>query len=254
MIYQKNLITIPNNIKNMHYQEINLGETHIRLKTDLENHHLKHYIYSIRSDLKNYISKNQDFLLSLEPLKPKEENLPQIIETMLKSSTMADVGPMACVAGAISELSLNYLIENDSEDSIVENGGDIALINSQKTLCGIYSNNETLKNRIAFEIKPRSKALGICTSSGKIGHSISFGNADSVTVISRSPSVSDGLATRIANDVRGETSEIKVANALESCENFREFFDGILIISEDNIGTIGKLPKIVETKEFKVDL
>ena len=238
----------------MYMQEINLGETHIRLKTDLKNHNLKHHIFSIRSDLKNYITKNQDFLLSLEPLKPHEENLPEIIQTMYESSLKSDVGPMACVAGTISELSLNYLIENDSRYSIVENGGDIALINDETTLCGIYTNNEILGNEIAFRIKPRKRPLGICTSSGKIGHSISFGSADSVTVISEIPSMADGLATRIANDVNGETSEDKVAKALETSENFREFFESVLIVSDDKIGTVGKLPKIVETKEFKANI
>lgn len=234
----------------MHFQEINLGETHIRLKTDLANHDLKNYIYKIRSDLKSYITKNQDFLLSIEPLKLNSESLPLIVRTMHESSVKADVGPMACVAGTISELSLNYLIEKDSKNSIVENGGDIALINDETTLCGIYSNNKILGNNIAFEIKPQKRPLGICTSSGKIGHSISFGTSDSVTVISNTPSIADGLATRIANAVSGETSEFKVANALETSEDFREYFKGVLIISDDNVGTVGRLPKIIETEEF----
>lgn len=238
----------------MSYQEINLGETHIRLKTDLENHHLKEYIYTIRSDLKNYISKNQDFLLSMEPLKLNDESLPLIVKTMDESSKICDIGPMACVAGTISQLSLDYLIENNSKHSIVENGGDIALMNNETALCGIYSNNEVLGNEIAFKIKPRKKPLGICTSSGKIGHSISFGSSDSVTIISRSPSIADGLATRIANDVNGNTSEDKISNALETAENYRKHFEGILIISDTNVGTIGKLPKIVETNEFNVKI
>ena len=236
----------------MHYEEINLGETHIRLKTDLDRHNLKNYIFSIRSDLKNYITRNQDFLLSMEPLKLDNESLPPIIKTMHESSLIADVGPMACVAGTISELSLNYLMQNDSENSIIENGGDIALINNKTTICGIYSNNKVLGNEIAFQIKPKKNPLGICTSSGKIGHSISFGTSDSVTIIGKSTSISDGLATRIANDVVGETSEDKVSNALETSENFKEFFKGALIISQDHIGTIGKLPKIVETDAFHI--
>lgn len=236
----------------MYFKEINLDETHIRLTTDLKRNELKKYIFSIRRDLKNYILKNQDFLLSLEPINIDDEDLPVIVRRMYESSRLADVGPMACVAGTISEMSLNYLIDRDSKYSIVENGGDIALVNDEKVLCGIYSNNSVLGNDIAFEIRPRKKALGICTSSGKIGHSISFGYADSVCVISKSPALSDGLATRIANDVVGETSEDKVTNALETCENFRELFDGVLIISDDNVGTIGKLPRIVETTEFDV--
>ena len=235
----------------MNFSEIDLGQTHIRLTTDLESHDLKRYIFSIRRDLKNYILKNEDFLLSLEPIKA-EGDLPLIVKTMMESSDVADVGPMACVAGTISELSLNYLIDNDSKYSIVENGGDIALINDEDVLCGIYSKNPILGNDMAFEIKARNNPLGICSSSGKIGHSISFGEADSVTVISGSSSIGDGLATRIANEVNGETSEDKVSNGLECSENYKEFFDGVLIVSQNHVGTIGKLPKIVETNEFGV--
>ena len=235
----------------MNFSEIDLGQTHIRLTTDLESHNLKRYIFSIRRDLKNYIMKNEDFLLSLEPIKA-EGDLPLIVRTMVESSDIADVGPMACVAGTISELSLNYLMDNDSKYSIVENGGDIALINEETVLCGIYSKNPILGNDMAFEIKARNSPLGICSSSGKIGHSISFGEADSVTVISGSSSIGDGLATRIANEVNGETREDKVSNGLECSENYKEFFEGILIVSQNHVGTIGKLPKIVETNEFNV--
>ena len=236
----------------MHFEEIDIDQTHIRLKSDLDNINLKHYIFKIRQELKRYIAKNPDFLLSIEPLKYNKENLYEIVLKMYESSSKADVGPMACVAGTISEMSLDFLIDNGSTYSIVENGGDIALVNDEDVLCGIYSNNEILGNNIAFKIRSRKKPLGICTSSGKIGHSISFGSSDSVTVISKSPSLADGLATRIANEVNGETSEDKVSNALECGENYKEFFDGVLIISDENVGTIGKLPKIVESDEFNI--
>lgn len=232
--------------------EINIGETHIRLRTDLANHDVYGYILSIRRDLKNYILRNEDFLLSMEPIKLDDDDLPLIVRRMHESSTLADVGPMACVAGTISELSLNYLISNGSIHSIIENGGDIALINSRKVLCGIYSNNDVLGNDIAFEIKKRKSPLGICTSSGKIGHSISFGQSDSVTVISNSSSIADGLATRIANEVNGMSSEDKVYHALECAENYRDLFTGVLVISDDNVGTVGKLPNIIETQNFDV--
>ena len=236
----------------MHFSEIDIGETHIRLTTDISKHDLEHFIYDLRFSLKSHITANQDFLLSMEPIAKHGENLPVVVDRMYESSIHADVGPMACVAGTISELSLEYLIDKGSSYSIVENGGDIALINDTKVLCGIYSNNMVLGNNMAFEIRPRRRQLGICTSSGKIGHSISFGESDSVTVISDSPSLADGLATRIANDVCGEESEAKVANGLETAEKYREFYRGVLIISEDNVGTVGRLPRIVETTEFDV--
>lgn len=237
----------------MNFSEIDLKQTHIRLRTDLPNHNLNEYIIYIRNELENYLLKDQDFLLALEPIK-RDENLPLIVKTMVESSNIADVGPMACVAGTISEMSLDYLIANDSRYSIIENGGDIAMINDEEVLCGIYSNNEVLGNDIAFKIKSRKRPLGICTSSGKIGHSISFGTSDSVTVISKSASIADGLATRIANEINGESSEDKVSNGLECGEDYKEFFEGALIISDNHVGTIGKLPKIVETKEFDVKI
>ncbi|MGN0105839.1 MULTISPECIES: UPF0280 family protein [Methanobrevibacter] len=237
----------------MNFSEIDLKQTHIRLRTDLPNHNLNEYIIYIRNELENYLLKDQDFLLALEPIK-RDGNLPLIVKTMVESSNIADVGPMACVAGTISEMSLDYLIANDSRYSIIENGGDIAMINDEEVLCGIYSNNEVLGNDIAFKIKSRKRPLGICTSSGKIGHSISFGTSDSVTVISKSASIADGLATRIANEINGESSEDKVSNGLECGEDYKEFFEGALIISDNHVGTIGKLPKIVETKEFDVKI
>ena len=237
----------------MNFSEIDLKQTHIRLRTDLPNHNLNEYIIYIRNELEIYLLKDQDFLLALEPIK-RDGNLPLIVKTMVESSNIADVGPMACVAGTISEMSLDYLIANDSRYSIIENGGDIAMINDEEVLCGIYSNNEVLGNDIAFKIKSRKRPLGICTSSGKIGHSISFGTSDSVTVISKSASIADGLATRIANEINGESSEDKVSNGLECGEDYKEFFEGALIISDNHVGTIGKLPKIVETKEFDVKI
>ncbi len=233
--------------------EINVGETHIRMKTDLKKHKLEEYIYRIRSDLKNHISSYDDFLLSMEPLEMPEKDMPLIVEMMYESSALSDVGPMACVAGTISQMALDYLINKGSKNSIVENGGDIAVINDSKILCGIYSNNEILGNNIAFEIKKRKSPIGICTSSGKIGHSISFGDADSVTVIAPSPSIADGLATRIANEVKGKDSESRVIRAAECAENYGEFFKGVLIISGENVAGVGKLPKIVETSKFDVN-
>lgn len=238
----------------MNFSNIDIGETHIRLTTDLPNPDLNEYIKSIRRDLKSYIMSCPDFTISFEPLKFPDDDLSFIVEKMYESSIFCDVGPMACVAGTISEMALDYLINSGSEYSIVENGGDIALINNKKVLCGIFSNNHILGNNIAFEIKPRKKMLGICTSSGKIGHSISFGVSDSVTVISKFPSVADGLATRIANEVRGEDSEEKVNNALECSEHYSEFFNGVLIVSDEHVATVGRLPKIVETNEFQIKL
>lgn len=224
---------------------IDISQTHIRLTTDLENHNLKNYILKIRRDLESFILLNPEFKISLEKLDKPKGPIPDIVNYMYDTSIKCDIGPMASVAGTIAGMSLDYLISLSSTDSIVENGGDIAIINSEKVLCGIYSNNEILGNNIAFKLKKRNSPLGISTSSGKIGHSISFGMADSVTVIGPSPSITDGFATKIANAVSDS-----VEKGLNIAEDYKEYFDGVLIISDKEVGTIGHLPRIVEVEEF----
>lgn len=230
-------------------KHIDIEETHIRLISDILYPNLEEYIKKIRFDLKKYIYEDPEFLSSLEPLN-KRVNASEIVRIMDKSSKIGNVGPMACVAGTISQMCLNQLIMKGSKLSSIENGGDIAIINNKKLVCGIYSN--TIKN-IGFKLKPRSKPLGICTSSSKIGHSISFGNSESVTIIGAEASICDGLATRIANDVNGESDEESMMNGLESAEKYKEYFDGGLIIVGGLVGTIGKIPEIVTTEDFDID-
>lgn len=237
----------------MFSERIDINQTHIRLTTDVRNNGLNELIYKIHSSLNSFINLHTDFLLSLDAVDYGKANFSEIVNLMISSSKKVSIGPMACVAGSISELCLNSLINQGSRYSIVENGGDIAILNNKTALCGIYSNNKVIENKIAFKIKPRNTPLGICTSSGKIGHSISFGVSDSATVVADSASIADGLATKIANDVQGIDSNEAISNALDVSENYRELFKGILIISGDNVGTIGKLPRLVKTKEFKLD-
>jgi ApbE superfamily uncharacterized protein (UPF0280 family) len=231
---------------------IYLKETRISLKTDLQNNNLENYVLAIRNDLKNYIKSNNLFLSSLKPVNINS-NAPYIIKLMDESSKIAGVGPMASVAGTIAELSCDYLINLGSKCSIIENGGDIALINNKKVICGIYSKNNDLNTSFGFKLKPRKKQIGICTSSAKVGYSLSFGESESVTVLSNKASYSDSLATAIANEVKGNSHEESLNNALNFAESFREYFSGVLIINGELIGKVGKLPEIVSTKQFDID-
>lgn len=239
---------------NLNSEHIDINETHIKLHTDLKNHHLTKFIKNERNKLEKHIQKYPEFQLSLEKLiNPNPENNSEIINLMYETSEKVEIGPMASVAGTISELSLNHSIKQNTKTSIIENGGDIALINDKKIICGIYSNNKILENKIGFKLKPNKTPIGICTSSGKIGHSISFGDSEAVTVISQSASISDALATKIANEVKGNTNQEGVENALNCCESYKDLFKGVLIISGDSIGTIGKLPKLIHTEKFELD-
>ncbi|RBQ22763.1 hypothetical protein ALNOE001_15490 [Candidatus Methanobinarius endosymbioticus] len=98
-----------------------------------------------------------------------------------------------------------------------------------------------------MEFKPKSQSIGVCTSSGSVGYSISYGRSDCVTVIAKEASVADGLATSIGNKVNGKLDSDAVENGIVYAKKFKNHFIGALIIVGESIGTIGKLPKIVET-------
>ena len=217
------------------------------LKSDVEPQHLVGYILRQREELKNYIKMHKDFQTSLEPLKVGVA--PPVVKMMGKASAIAGVGPMAAVAGTISQLSLNFLLNQKAKYVIVDNGGDVALKTNQDVVMGLYAGESSLSGKIGFKIKHNKTPMGICTSSGTVGHSISFGRADSVTVFASEASTADALATSIANHATGDVDGEIVENCLGKAEEFREYFRGVLVVVGEVAGTVGKIPTLVETEK-----
>ncbi len=192
------------------------------------------------NELERYLQEEPFFLSSYEPLKA-EKNSPGIARIMSFASEKAGVGPMAAVAGTFSELLGNYLLNNGAKEVIVENGGDIFLRLREEKLVGIYSGRSEFSGRIALRVKPGSTPLGICTSSASVGHSISLGESDSVTVVAESCPLADSAATAIANEVRGPDG---IRYGILTAEGI-DGIQGVLIIRGKELGTYGILPEIV---------
>jgi uncharacterized protein len=226
-------------------EKISIEETNIILKTDLNRHGLYNYIFKERIKLKNYIKRNPEFLISFEPILVEEG--PLIVKMMARAGRKAEVGPMAAVAGTISQLSMGFLINSGAKYVIVDNGGDVAVKTNENVIIGLYAGESSLSGEIGFKIKHGKTPLGICTSSGTVGHSISFGRADSVTVFANEASIADALATAIANQAVGELDQITVENCLERAEDFRENLRGVLVIVGESAGTLGSIPKLIKT-------
>lgn len=235
-------------------QQISIGETHINLSTDKGYSDIYSFILKERWKLINYIKRNPDFKNSLEPVirEPRESEVPLIVKMMERASKKAEVGPMAAVAGTIAELTLHYLLKKGSKYSIVDNGGDIALRTNKKIVTGLYAGDSSLSGKIGFEIKASPRPQGICTSSGTIGHSISFGRADSVTVFADQASIADAIATSIANEVKDESDSGAVQNGLVKADDHKEYINGVLIIVGESAGTLGKIPSLVQTDKKRV--
>lgn len=188
-----------------------------------------------RKDIEEYIYRNPLFKTSFEPL-PLDDRMPPIVREMTLAGQRAGVGPMAAVAGAIAEGVGKKLLEF-SPEVIVENGGDIFMKIRKERTVGIYAGNSPLSLKLALKISPPDTPLGVCCSSGTIGHSRSFGLADAVIILSSSTSLADALATAVGNMVK-EEKDIK--KGLEFIKDIWEVKGG-LIIKGRRMGAWGKL-------------
>jgi ApbE superfamily uncharacterized protein (UPF0280 family) len=192
----------------------------------------------VRKELEEYIAKNPKFAKTFRPY-PVSLFSPGIIKLMSWAAKRANVGPMAAVAGAIAETIGKSLLKY-SKDVIVENGGDIFVKLSKPRRIGVYAGKSTFSEKIAIEISPNDTPLGICTSAGTVGHSVSFGAADAVLVTARSCALADAAATAIGNVVKSEETIEEGLNIAKKIKGLH----GVLIIKNEVMGAWGTL-KIV---------
>ncbi|OGR14865.1 MAG: hypothetical protein A2097_08860 [Desulfobacula sp. GWF2_41_7] len=216
---------------NITVKETNLN---IQAETDLTDMALKS-VLDCRNQIETYIQFHPEFATSLVPVK----NLfpvPPIITNMIKAGQMAQVGPMAAVAGAVAEFTGTGLLSRTRE-VVVENGGDIFIKSDSETIFSIYAKNSPFSMTTGIRIEKRDKSYGLCTSSGTFGHSKSFGKADAVTILSDSCSLADAVATKIGNMVRTGRD---IENAIDAGKKVPGV-QGIVIIIGENIGLWGDL-------------
>ena len=209
-------------------------DLYIRAASNLEAEAIE-AVTKHRTSLEEYIKSHPLFLHSLEPCFV-EDDAPAIVRDMAKAARVAGVGPMAAVAGAIAEAVGKDLLAHTPE-VIVENGGDIFMRISQPRLIGVYAGESPLTGKIALEINPEETPLGVCTSSGTVGHSLSLGAADAVIALSRSTALADAAATAIGNTVRA-ADDIDVA--IEQAQAI-DGLAGVIVIKDDRIGMWGNV-------------
>jgi ApbE superfamily uncharacterized protein (UPF0280 family) len=188
-----------------------------------------------RSALERYIERHPSFATSLEPVLVGDD-APHIVRTMSEAAGKVGVGPMASVAGTIAEFIGNGLLDF-SPEIIVENGGDIYLKSLEKRLIGIYAGKSPLTGKLGLEIKGEDTPLGICTSSGTVGHSLSLGEADAVIVLSKSTALADAAATAVGNLIKQPSD---IPNGLEFAKGI-DGLKGVIIIKDDKMGLWGEI-------------
>lgn len=177
--------------------------------------------------------KNSEFEYSLVPVEISGA-MPKIIKDMITSSRSAGIGPFSAVAGAVAQYVGQELLKYSSE-VFVENGGDIFLHSKNKYTVAIYAGDSPLSMKAGLKMPPGRH--GICTSSGRIGHSLSFGNAHAAVCVSENTTLADSCATLLGNLVKTPDD---VVSALDHVCGIDGIIGAVCIIDE-HIGFSGDI-------------
>ncbi|RLD61304.1 MAG: UPF0280 family protein [Bacteroidetes bacterium] len=236
--------TYRNNINSKRFKSFTVSykETDLQICTDYESFNHKYAtlvtneIINLRAELTKYINKNPDFKTSLLPITATND-ASENVKSMILSSAISNTGPMSAVAGTFAQVVANKLLANGKfNELIVENGGDLFVKTDKSIAITIVAGNSCLSKKIALVIPSEYTPLGVCTSSGTSGHSFSFGKADAVTVVCKSPILADAFATAIANKIKRKGD---INNVLDYYGKIKSILS-LIIIKDEIIGIKGK--------------
>ncbi len=188
--------------------------------------------------IEQHIKSHPEFVSSLVPL-PFDIHAPDIIQKMLRAGEKTGVGPMAAVAGAVAEHTGQELLKL-CDEVLVENGGDIFFKVKRKLTISIFAGESPLSEKIGIKIPEKEGPCSMCTSSGKVGPSLSLGSSDAVTITSSSATLADAAATSIGNIIK---SADDIQKGIDTANNIPGI-DGVLIIKGENLGVWGDIELI----------
>lgn len=221
--------------------QVRLRETDLQILADRDvTRPAGELVAGCRLQLERYIEHHANFAASLTPL-PDDELAPPIVRRMLAAAEQSGVGPMAAVAGAVAEYVGNGLVAAGCKEVIVENGGDIFLLRSRPCTIAVFAGRSPLSNRLGLRLSARQQPLGVCTSSGTIGHSLSLGRADSVTVVADSAAIADAAATRLGNEAGTSSDPHEMVGRVLAAADRLPAIDGVLVICGDVMGAVGAI-------------
>lgn len=187
------------------------------------------------SQLEKVILKDRGFAESLSPVNIHND-YPPLIKEMCSYTSIFNVGPMAAVAGAVCE-SIAGNIKDDCSFLMIENGGDVYIKSSTRVSAALFTGSKYFPENLNILIDPLDTPCGLCSSSGIMGHSLSLGRSDLVTVMSGTTIAADAAATAIANSIN---SKPDVDRALEKYRHYSQV-KGLIILKDDRLAIWGDL-------------
>ena len=195
---------------------------------------LLHY----RTQLTAFLQRYPDWGTSLIPVAAADFPFaPVLVRQMMAAAYLAGVGPMAAVAGALAE-AVGRDLSGDSIGVVVENGGDIFLAGRSEYLLAIFAGTSPLSGHLGIRIADSLQfSCGVCTSSGRVGHSLSLGRADAVTIVAENAALADAVATAMANRVQQKSDLALVIEKALAVDGVT----GAVAIYEDGLAAGGQV-------------
>ncbi|MBF4693783.1 UPF0280 family protein [Fusibacter ferrireducens] len=235
-MYQERVYRQEMNARGLFAYTVTIFESDLMIYTDqMLSEEAYRWTTYYRKEIEQYAQLKPGFIGGLEP-QVCLKTASTLIRHMHQASEKAGVGPMATVAGGISYYVGKKLLESCRE-VMIENGGDIFLKSFTEKKIRIFAGNSPFSNKLSLKLPPCPEGIGICTSAGKIGHSLSFGNADAVVIISEDVLLADAVATATGNRI--QTKE-HIAEGIEFARAIEGVL-GVVIIVDDQIGLWGKI-------------
>ncbi len=192
------------------------------------------------ADMEEYLAADSEYARALVPYAPRV-GAPDIFVRMSAASSLAGIGPMGGVAAACSEyLAMRLAEQLPYREIIIENGGDVFAIVADSFDVAVWAGESPLSGKVGFRVPSEGRAVGVCTSSGTVGPSLSFGVADAVMVVCRDAVLADCLATAYANRVQSIEDVESVAEVLGA----EKEVIAAAVVKDDRIAISGALMPI----------
>lgn len=189
----------------------------------------------LRRQLKEYLFRYPDFQTCLTSY-PMDPTAPEIVQWMIRVTAPLGIGPMASVAGAFAGM-LGLELATGFPELIIENGGDIYLRSQKERVVAIFAGSSPFSNRIGLRIAPQPSGIGICTSAGTVGPSLSMGKSDAVVIIAPDTALADAAATAVGNRIQ-TTADLPAALAYARTI---PGLSGVLLIKDDKLAVWGEV-------------
>lgn len=232
-----------NHVSPTSWQRISWKDTHLSVRTDRAEA-VRRAVVTQRRRLEGYIRRHPEFLHALSPITLLSE-APPLARTMAAAAAVADVGPMAAVAGALAQAGAEAALRAGAREAVVENGGDIYAAGAAPVTIGLFSGSAALGGQLALRLSVDDMPLAVCSSSGCMGHSLSLGHADLATVVASQAALADAAATRACNGVRGTRDLQSVAERIAGLPGIR----AVLLAKDDRVALVGHLPELIRNRD-----